>query len=558
MKTPCSQRASWLHQRTIVLMIVMLGLILISFSASADDGAAQAANHYKDFLTLFINTTQNWAQPLRTLATVTFWSLAFFELNLAFWPLALQGATLGEFSWAMVKLILFLGFFYALVLHGAGWMSDIVNSFTQAGAEAGGSPQQVTPVGMLAEGLKAALTILDQTSFFSPLSNIGLELSALIVLICFVVIASIMGLLLLESYITIGVATFFFAFGGCRFTSDYARHTFQGAVNIGAKLFLIQLLAASANPLVEQWVAGYKADNANTLGLIALCGIFALACAMIPSVVNRLLGGAGSGGALGTIMGAAGMAMGAGAAVGAASNLAAAQMGTGAAAGAAGAAVEGSAAASLASAATAAPGGLPGAVASMPGANAASGGSSGASAGPMAAGSNSASPSEGDSPSSGRATAPANGAGHSDAKGPFDSLLKRTQAELAAANDNGSSGGSATGKGKTAEPDGVAHAGEHAARTVANFAGHMAKHVGSANPGHAAASEMNSKADALGGSDKPQLPEPESSLPSVDGGTISGGAKLDPEQPLSGDKPGSDEAAPPAPPSPPSGGGEAA
>lgn len=511
-----------LHQHG-VLFIVLVVMVFFAAPAWAQQGVGtNTAGDYSNFLTTFLSTTAGWADKVRPLAEHTFWALAFIELNVTFWPLALQGATLGEFSWAMVKLILFLGFFYALVLNGGAWMQDIVDSFTQAGATAGGAKSSLNPPNVLFQGLKIGNMLLADASFWHPLNNVGLEISALIIVIVFGIIAAILGLLLLESYITLGAATFFFAFGGCRFTSDYARHAFQASIVIGAKLFLIQLMVATASPLFNSWVDAFHKDNANVLGLIGLSTIYCLACAMIPSIVNRLMGGAGTGGALGTVMGAVGMAAGAASAGVAAANLASAQI----ASGAAGTGI--SAAESLQGAGS----GIAPDAGRMMGTGGSSGGvgEGGSGDGSLHAG-----------PVSGRSESFVSQGDPGAIKARLDAETAQGDAGGTAANDNAAadtdSAAATANAAKAGTNVGIGSAGEHAARTMANFAGHVIKHVDSSNPFKAAAGEMDSKTSALTGSDgKPDAPASEPPMATA-GNSISGGAKLDPEQPLSGDQP---------------------
>jgi type IV secretion system protein TrbL len=340
--------------------IAMLAVVLFAsllWGSDAHAQAEQAVVRYNNLLDAFENAAAMWNAPLVTLGHSLFWGLATIEVCWVGFQLALKGADLSEISMEMVKLILFLGFFWALVLHGPAWSNAIIQSFQQAGnvaVGASGGTQNINPSGILALGLKTSLIIMDQSSIWSPGDSLGLFIGALVIMGCFAFIAAYMAVTLLESYIVIGASVLFYAFGGSRWSSDIARRVFMYAISVGSKLFLLQLVAGTAYVLVQSWAVNYKNDNGTLLGLIGLALMLALVAAMLPSMIQAVISGSTqsslgpammvAGAAMGAAAAATSAAVGAGSALSAASTLADSQL-AGMAGGAGGAA--GTAASSL-------------------------------------------------------------------------------------------------------------------------------------------------------------------------------------------------------------------
>lgn len=74
-----------------------------------------------------------------------------------------------------------------------------------------------------------------------------------IILICFVLIAALEVIALVESYIFMYGGIIFLGFGGSQFTSDIAKRYMMGLLSVGAKLFTIQLIIGTGQRLLHSW-----------------------------------------------------------------------------------------------------------------------------------------------------------------------------------------------------------------------------------------------------------------------------------------------------------------
>ena len=111
-------------------------------------------------------------------------------------------ADFGEWAAELVNQILFIGFFAALLTNSSAWAGAIINSFRTAAnqaVQASGGTSLIAPSDIFGIGLNMANKVLDQTSIWSPGSSVGLIIFALVLLICFALIAAFLVLALVES-----------------------------------------------------------------------------------------------------------------------------------------------------------------------------------------------------------------------------------------------------------------------------------------------------------------------------------------------------------------------
>jgi type IV secretion system protein TrbL len=216
-----------------------IALVLVATSPAH----AQSVNVLDQIVTEFRTRSAGWEGTLRSFGLGTFGILAAIELAWAAFRLAFRGADVSEWLAEIVNQILFLGFFLALLENSVTWGQAIVNSFRQAAGAAGGSG--VAPSDVFASGVQLAAKVMSQMSIWSPAASVGLIIAGLVIEVCFALIAACMVLALVESYLVISMGVLFMAFGGTRWTKDFAISTVRYTVSVGAKLFVLQLLVSN-------------------------------------------------------------------------------------------------------------------------------------------------------------------------------------------------------------------------------------------------------------------------------------------------------------------------
>jgi type IV secretion system protein TrbL len=295
---------------------------------------AQTTNTLDQIIDQFQTRSAGWEGTFQSFARETFGILAGIELVWAAFRLAFRGADVSEWLAEIVNQILFLGFFLALLENSVTWGQAIVDSFRQAAGSAGGSG--IAPSNVFAAGVSLAGKVMSQMSFWAPEASIALVIAGLVIEICFALIAAFMVLALVESYLIISMSVIFMAFGGSRWTKDFAISTVRYTVSVGAKLFVLRLLVSIGTGLIQSWTATFNDVTANSLCILVGCSIVMLALVkVLPETMQRIVNGSSmaSGSALvaaqavGAGVGAVGLGMvGAGPMLGNAVRLAGAQV----------------------------------------------------------------------------------------------------------------------------------------------------------------------------------------------------------------------------------------
>lgn len=312
-------------------LVAVLGIAAVTVHTAY----AQSTNTLDQIVDQFRARSAGWEGALQSFAQGTFGILAGIELAWAAFKLAFRGADVSEWLAEIVNQILFLGFFFGLLENSVTWGQTIVDSFRQAAGAAGGSG--IAPSNVFAAGVSLAGKVMSQMSFWSPEASIALVIAGLVIEVCFALIAAFMVLALVESYLIISMSVIFMAFGGSRWTKDFAVSTVRYTVSVGAKLFVLQLLVSIGTGLITDWANTFNDVTANSLCILVGCSIVMLALVkVLPETMQRIVNGSsmasgsalvGAATAVGGAVGVAGLNMlGAGKMMGSAVQLAGAQM----------------------------------------------------------------------------------------------------------------------------------------------------------------------------------------------------------------------------------------
>jgi type IV secretion system protein TrbL len=200
---------------------------------------------------------------------------------------------------ASVRKIFAVGFFLALVLNVTTWFPDIINGFVALGKQA--SPiKSLGPSSMLSQGANIAGTILQSASPFiaaAPGLGLGYFIGAAGVMVGFCLVALQFGISLIDSYVAIGLGSYFIWLGGSRWTVSYVESYFAFCVAVGVKLMALYLIVGVGWALTNRW----KTEAANNTGpinnilngwVIAIGALFfAFLCWHCSKLVSSVLGG---------------------------------------------------------------------------------------------------------------------------------------------------------------------------------------------------------------------------------------------------------------------------
>lgn len=294
------------------LSIPVLTIFVFAILPSEAIAAINSENILDGVLTSFRFEAASWEALITDYATRLFWILAVIELTWVGITLGLGRNELDNALGTIVRTILVIGFFWVLVVNGFDWAGDIISSLRQVGQDAAtvsGAQTQLYPSAIIELGLIITGRIFSEIGVTSPTSWI-LLIPALIIMICFCLIAAEMVLILVESYlVTIG-GIIFLGFGASRFTNNFTVNYFKYALSVGVKLMLLQFLIAVAWGTLFQWHMDVELTEDQILTLTAASIVIAILVSRLPGIAAAMINGSAFGGGL-TPTGAASAFMGA-------------------------------------------------------------------------------------------------------------------------------------------------------------------------------------------------------------------------------------------------------
>ena len=248
-------------------------------------------------MSLTIEISKAVQGPAQTL----FGLLAVMEFAWSAAVLALERTELQSWTAGLIRKLMWIGAFYALLVFGPTWIPAIIDSFTQLGQQASGlGPLQ--PGDVFQRGLDLGGALLGGASDAGFLSNLGTALAMVFAAImsfisfCFISIQLVAALV--ESYIVVAAAFFFLGFGGSRWSAPYVEKYIALTVGVGVKIMVLFLLIGVGMALSANWVAAAKlvATSPNpamsALDILGESLIFLALCWFVPKIVAGVLGGA--------------------------------------------------------------------------------------------------------------------------------------------------------------------------------------------------------------------------------------------------------------------------
>ena len=266
--------------------------------------------------------TATWFGPLQDIATWTLLTLATISWAWSAIQMVLRNADLQEFVTELVRLIMFTGFFLALIINADAWSSALIRGFMWAGNQAAGSSiagdLYLNPAGILERGFILSSQIIGAAGRITYLAFAILALASLVI---YSLIAAYALLVMAEMYVVTAAGVLLLGFGGSQWTSDYAKRYLTYCVSVGAKLYVMFLVVGLGEQFIYSWAIGQdKSEFAMVLSILGILIMLLVLVKMIPDMIQGVINGASIGNNTPTIRGMATAAAGAvaGAAVGAA------------------------------------------------------------------------------------------------------------------------------------------------------------------------------------------------------------------------------------------------
>ena len=314
-------------KRRDLARLLFLMLILVGTAAAQNPKPSAIMDQYRA-------QRITWTTNIWPYANSLFGILALIEFAWSAAVMLLERTDLQSWTSALVRKMMWIGAFYALLLNGRLWIPAIIDSFEKIGQTASGF-NQIAPSDIFAQGIDIAGALMATSSTAAFFQNLGTSLAmvfaAAVVAVAFTGITIQFIVAMVESYIIVAAGFIFLGFGGSRWTVPYTERYIGLAVSVGLKIMLLYLLIGTGMNLSVDWMIDAQKVSLSlnpAMSAFEIMGaalIFLMLCWQIPKLFSAVLGGAPalSGGdlvatATGVVAGAAAVssfATGAGAAI---------------------------------------------------------------------------------------------------------------------------------------------------------------------------------------------------------------------------------------------------
>ncbi len=288
--------------------VVVIGVVLLSAAALAHAQGPNSVNGPSSILDEYKGLQNAWITKLLGAAQRLFFLLAGVEVAWSFTLLAIEKADFQALTATIVRKIMWIGIFYAILLYGVtpgggGWIPAIINSFHILGQSAS-SVGPLGPSAIVGFGVNMSVDLLyslkgaDFLTGFA--SSMALVFCAVVIFIAYLAIAIQFVVAMVESYLVIGAGVIFLGFGGSRWTAAYVERYIAYAVSVGMKILVLYLLVGAGMTVSQGWIAvaqtaATSTDPARTgFDLAAAAVMFLCVCWMSPKISSAMLGGVAS------------------------------------------------------------------------------------------------------------------------------------------------------------------------------------------------------------------------------------------------------------------------
>src|SRR6267142_1893934 len=287
--------------------LILIGVFLLTAAALAHAQGPNSVNGPSSILDEYKGLQNGWITKLLGAAQRLFFLLAGIEVAWAFTLLAIEKADFQALTATIVRKIMWIGIFYAILLYGitpggGGWIPAIIDSFHILGQNAS-SVGPLGPDAIVGFGVNMSIDLLASLKAANFLTgfatSMALVFCAVVVFIAYLAIAIQFVVAMVESYLVIGAGVIFLGFGGSRWTAAYVERYIAYAVSVGMKLLVLYLLVGAGMTLSEGWrlvaqSAATSIDPARTGFDLAAAVMFLCVCWMSPKISSAMLGGVAS------------------------------------------------------------------------------------------------------------------------------------------------------------------------------------------------------------------------------------------------------------------------
>lgn len=295
------------------LLIALFFILLPQICFAADAAASNSLDH---MIGIYRDSTQVWEPIIHDLTMGLFWGLVTISFVWSSCQLLLKGGGLVDVVADLTTRVMTVGVAVWLINSAPHLGRVLISSFTEIGKRLSPEAVAFSPSNVVEMAINIMLMVIEKSSTWSPILSLLLCISAIIILICFALIALEMTTLIISSYITVSGGVVMMGFLGSEWTKDNAMNYFTAVLGVAVKMFVMQLILILGFGFIKDWSLSMTpaSKDIEYLGLLVVSIVFCGLIREIPQMAASLASGrftAAGGGLQAAVAGVAGLAAGA-------------------------------------------------------------------------------------------------------------------------------------------------------------------------------------------------------------------------------------------------------
>lgn len=276
--------------------------ILAASNLYAQTAPVTTSNNILDgVVTMYRQAATGWQVAILAYAHRLFWLLAAIDFCWTAINLALEQADFSKIIAEIIRRVMVIGFYLALITNASSWPISIIDSFrelaTAANHNIAGIQTGITPSNIFDLGLRIASILSESVTFSSPGESMARVMTGILVLVVFALVAGLLLVALIEMYIALNAALILLALGGSRWTQDYVNRYLAYLFSVGMKIFAMQLLIGIGQSFVLGFVESFDGNHGQSLIFIGVAVVLFLLVKTIPETLQGVVSGVSSSGA---------------------------------------------------------------------------------------------------------------------------------------------------------------------------------------------------------------------------------------------------------------------
>ncbi|AWG82275.1 P-type conjugative transfer protein TrbL [Vibrio parahaemolyticus] len=279
---------------TGIIPKLITGALSAFFCASSLAANVQQDNTLDTIIAAFKTQTITWEPIIYNLTLSLFWGLVIISFTWTFIQMVLKdGVGLVDVVAELTRRVLLIGFSIWMMQNAPDLARTLIKSFTTIGTQISGGVVNFSPSNVFELGLNIISIAWDSTSFFSPVQNASFVFCALIILVCFSIMAMDMTIVIVSGFIMVSGGIVAMGFLGSDWTRDNAINYFTAVLGVAFKMFVMQLVFITGYSFIETWGAAINDSSENTdyLAMVGACIVFAGLMREIPQIASSLASG---------------------------------------------------------------------------------------------------------------------------------------------------------------------------------------------------------------------------------------------------------------------------